>query len=182
MSRPIPYKPLLALTLVATFTFAQGETIIPENSMKRRVRVVMSADTLAIENGETLDEVWLVCIRTPQLQAGDGPSEYMAKEARSFVQQEIMGKEVYLAFDNQRNEPRRDREARLMAFLYYQKTVESGPNAEPTTKTFLLNEELIRRGMAKVDNTYGCSKRYQLNTLQREARRGKKGVWAVPPE
>ncbi len=102
--------------------------------LEEKGKVVMSADTLVIEAEGGLDEVWLVCVKAPQVEA----KEQLADEAREFVVNEVLGNDVWIVFDNPRNEPRRNRDGRYMAFVYYEKVVEVGPKKEPTRSFFLL--------------------------------------------
>ena len=142
----------------------------------------MSADTLVIEADQGLDEVQLVCVKSPQMWNLQGQTDKLAKEARLFAMQEVMAKDAWIVFDNPRNEPRRDREGRYIAYIYYEKIVEVGPDKTPTHSVFFLNGELVARGFARVDTTYPCGKRLELNTLQREAKRQGLGIWAAPTQ
>lgn len=175
-------KPAIGLVLIATFALAQVPADIPKNSWKRKVRVVMSADTLVIEADQGLDEVQLVCVKSPQIQNAQGQPDNFAKEARLFSMLEVMGKDAWIVFDNPRNEQRRDREGRYLAYVYYEKIVEVGPDKTPTHSVFFLNSELVARGFARVDTTYPCGKRLELNALQREAKRQGIGIWAAPTQ
>jgi endonuclease YncB( thermonuclease family) len=170
----------VGIILVASFAMAQLTADIPRDAWKKKVRVVMSADTLVIETDQGLDEVRLVCVRCPQIQNSQGKPDPLAKEARSFVEQNVMGKDAWIVFDNAHNEPRRDRDGRLLAYVYYEKVVEVGPDKTPTQSIFFLNAELLSRGFARMDSTYACGKRLDLTTLQREAKRQKLGIWAGP--
>lgn len=146
---------------------------IPPDAWKRKVRSVMSADTLVIETDKGLDEVWLVCVKAPKVEA----KEALGDEARDFVINEVLNNEAWIVFDNSKNEPRRDKNGRYMAFVYYEKVVEVGPKKEPTRSFFFLNAELVSRGLARVDTSYPCSKRLEFNTIQQEARQKRLGIW-----
>lgn len=163
----------ILLAVVFILLMGQIPSDIPPDAWKRKVRSVMSADTLVIEAEGGLDEVWLVCVKAPQVEA----KEQLADEAREFVVNEVLGNDVWIVFDNPRNEPRRNRDGRYMAFVYYEKVVEVGPKKEPTRSFFFLNAELISRGLARVDTSYPCSKRLDFNALQREARQKRLGIW-----
>jgi len=175
-------KPAVGIVLIASLALAQLPADIPKDAWKKKVRVAMSADILVIETDQGLDEVQLVCVKSPQVQNSQGQEETFAKDARSFTIQEVMGKEIWVVFDNPRNEPRRDRDGRYIAYVYYEKIVEVGPEKTPTHSVFFLNGELVSRGFARMDTSYPCGKRLELNAMQREAKRQGLGIWASPTQ
>ena len=176
MKRNYFIKYLILASVISAVAFAQPSSQVPENALKSKVRVVMMGDLFVIDTPEGMEEVWLLCARSPQLKP-DGSHEYMAVQARNFTRREIGGKDVWIWFDNPRNTPRRDYEGHLMAYVYYTKQ-----GNEPTAnKTAILNEELIKNGLARVDSTYSCSRRNQMNDLQQTAKNNKLGIWSVPP-
>jgi len=167
----------LLVVVISTMAFAQRNPQIPKNAWKRKVKLAMMGDLLVINTPEGLEEVWLLCARSPKLKP-DGGHEYMALQSRNFARGEVVGKDVRIVFDNPRNQPRRDNEGRWMAYVYY--TKQKDESEEP--KTLLLNAEIIKKGLARVDTTQSCSKRPRMYELQRRARRKKLGLWSVPPE
>ena len=177
MKRNYFIKYLILACAISAVAFAQPSSQIPENALKSKVRVVMMGDLFVIDTPEGLEEVWLLCASAPQLKP-DGSHEYMAVQARNFTRREIGGKDVWIWFDNPRNTPRRDYDGHLMGYVYYTKTG-SDPSAN---KTAMLNEEIIKNGLAHVDSTYTCSRRNQLNEFQQQAKNAKLGIWSVPPK
>jgi len=165
------------ISVISAVVFSQPASQIPDNAWKSKVRVVMMGDLFAIDTPEGLEEVWLLCARAPQLKP-DGAHEYMAVQARNFTRREIGGKDVWIVFDNPRNTPRRNNEGHLAAYVYYNKQV----GDTSATKTAMLNEELIRNGLASVDTELSCSKHGDFNQIQQAAKNSKLGIWAVPPQ
>jgi len=170
-------KYMVLISAISAIAFAQPPSQIPDNAWKSKVRVVMMGDLFVIDTAEGLEEVWLLCARAPQLKP-DGAHEYMAVQARNFTRHEIGGKDVWIVFDNPRNTPRRDNDGHLAAYVYYNKQV----GETSATKTVMLNEEIIKNGLARVDTVNACSKRNEFNQLQQAAKNNKLGIWAVPPQ
>lgn len=167
------YIKLLLITIaLSTIALAQNENI-PEGAWVRKVKVAMMGDMFVIESPEGLDEVSLICAQAPQLKP-DGKHEPMAAQARNFSRAEVEGKEVTLVFDNPKNTPKKGADGRYMAYMYY--TKQADPKSEPAT--LMLNAELIKNGLARVDTAQQCSLRAEMYDYQRIARRDKLGIWA----
>jgi|GEM_PF-3572528 len=167
----------LVAAVVSATALAQPDPSIPDNAWKRKVKVAMMGDLLAIDTPDGLAEVLLLCARAPKLKP-DGAHEYMALQARHFTGEEVEGKDVWIVFDNPRNTPRRNNEGQFVAYVYY--TKQETETSEG--KTLLLNAEIIKKGLARVGTTYSCSKRSRMHEFQRQARRKRLGIWSVPPE
>lgn len=163
--------------VVSGVALAQPSFEIPDDVYKTQARVAMMGDTIVVETEKGPDEVWTACAQAPELKTS-GSHEYMAVEARNFTRKEVEGKRVWVEYEGSRENPRRTYYGRLIAYVYYIK--EEGEKKE--VKTYLLNAELIRRGLAKVDTNYPCGKRAAMYRLQAEARRNQRGIWSVSPQ
>ena len=122
---------------------------------------VIDGDTLLLE--KDLHRVRLQGIDTPETVKENAPVEAWGKEAtqysKSFVTQ--AGGQVRLEFDG---EPL-DRYGRLLAFVWHDGR--------------LLNEELVRRGLARAKLSYAFSDalKNRLRSAQEEAKASHRGIW-----
>ncbi len=170
-------KWLLLALVVSGVAFAQPSFEIPDEAVKTKARVAMMGDILVVETEDGLDEVWTACAQSPELKIS-GSHEYMAVQARNFTRKQVEGEQVWLEYEGSPEKPRRTYNGRLIAYVYYIR--EEGEKKE--VKTYLLNAELIRRGLAKVDTNYPCGKRSAMYALQSEARRNQRGIWSTSPQ
>jgi micrococcal nuclease len=106
--------------------------------------------------------VRLIGVDTPETKHPRKPVEAFGKEANTFTQQLVEGKEVQLEYDVQR----KDKYGRTLAYVY--------------VRGQMLNAELVRQGYAQVA-TFPPNVKYQevFLKLQREAREAKRGLWKV---
>jgi len=169
-------KWVMLAVIVSGTAFAQPDFEIPDNAKKTQARVAMMGDIIVVETKDGLDEVWTACAQAPRLKP-TGSHEYMAVQARNFTRREVEGRQVWLEYEGSPKKPRRTYRGRLIAYVYYVK--EEGEKKE--VKTYLLNAELIKRGLAKVDTNYPCGKRSAMYRLQLQARRNQRGIWSVSP-
>ncbi|WP_267643782.1 thermonuclease family protein [Haloarchaeobius amylolyticus] len=142
---------------------------------------VVDGDTLEIryQNG-TEDTVRLLGVDTPEVHKGVEPEEYpgipdslagrdwlrnWGENASTFVKDRLAGETVRVVVDPESDV--RGYYGRLLAYVYY-----DGPDGEET----MLNEELLRRGLARVyDSSF--SKKEHFYELQTEASEQGVGVW-----
>ncbi len=120
---------------------------------------VIDGDTIELSDGE---HVRYIGIDTPEMR----PVEAWAEAATEANRELVEGRIVRLELDVQE----RDRYGRLLAYVW--------------VGDLLVNEELVRRGLAQV-STYPPNVRYERRFLaaQREARAAGCGLWSdeVPP-
>ncbi|WP_435320471.1 thermonuclease family protein [Haloarchaeobius sp. TZWSO28] len=138
---------------------------------------VIDGDTIEIryQNG-TVDTVRLLGVDTPEVHKGVEPEEYpgipdslagrdwlrnWGENASTFVKQNLAGETVRVVVDPESDV--RGYYGRLLAYVYYDDGV-------------MLNEELLRRGLARVyDSKF--SKKEHFYELETEAREQGVGVW-----
>ncbi len=120
---------------------------------------VIDGDTIELADGE---HVRYIGIDTPEMR----PVEAWAEAATAANRELVEGRVVRLELDVQE----RDRYGRLLAYVW--------------AGDVLVNEELVRRGLAQV-STYPPDVRYEQRFLaaQRAARQAGRGLWsdAAPP-
>jgi micrococcal nuclease len=125
------------------------------------VRRVVDGDTLLLDNGA---RVRLQGIDTPETVKENHPVEPWGPEASEFTKAFIAraGGRVRLAFGQERV----DKYGRFLAF------VSSGDA--------MLNEELVRAGLARARLDYGYSgtMKRRLQRAQQEAQRAGRGIWS----
>lgn len=127
------------------------------------VRVV-DGDTLILEMDGEKVRVRLLGIDAPEsVKPGTEPEHY-GPEASAFLRSLVDSHRVRLAHDGP--VPRNDRYGRLLAYVY------RVPDGLP------LNEELVRRGFARVYNGDSFQMKDRFRDLERFARRSKRGLWA----
>lgn len=131
--------------------------LIPSvGTFNAKVEKVLDGDTILLTNGEWLRYIGIDC---PEKEA---PYFQESTKANNEL---VTGKGVRLEFDIEA----RDRYGRLLAYVYID--------------TIFVNAELIRTGYALC---YTVSPNIKYDTLflrlQREARKEKRGFWAIPKE
>ncbi len=124
-----------------------------------QVKRVVDGDTLLLTNG---CRVRLIGADTPETVKPDHPVEPWGPEATQFTRQFIGHGEVRLQFDRERI----DKYGRLLAYVWVGKR--------------MLNEELIRAGLARAEPQYHYSKAMKDRFLaaQMEARAARRGIWS----
>ena len=129
------------------------------------VERVVDGDTLLLTTGT---RVRLQGIDTPETVRPDSPVEPWGPEASAFTKQFVAQSDgqVRLSFSNERL----DKYGRLLAFVWHGDT--------------LLNEELVRAGLARAKTEYrysGTMKR-RLVQAEQQARDQRLGIWsnAIP--
>jgi micrococcal nuclease len=127
------------------------------------VRRVVDGDTLLLESG---DRVRLQGIDTPETVKEDTPVEQWGPEASAFTKQFVRdaGRQVRLTFGRERL----DQYDRLLAFVWHDET--------------LLNEELVRAGLARARLNYRYSQtmKRRLRAAEEEAKAARRGIWSDP--
>jgi micrococcal nuclease len=125
------------------------------------VQRVVDGDTLLLSSGA---RVRLQGIDTPETVLEDHPVEAWGPEASQFTKDFIRdaGGRVRLSFGLER----RDRYDRFLAFAW--------------NGNIMLNEELVRAGLAKarLDYRYSNTMKRRLAAAQEEAKRAGRGIWS----
>ncbi len=123
---------------------------------------VVDGDTLRLTNGET---VRLIGVDTPETVKPHSPVEPFGHEAAALTRKLVQdnSSQVRLSFDAQR----RDKYGRLLAYVW--------------VGDRLLNEELVRTGLARVETQYSYSPlmKERLLLAEREARMQRRGIWSA---
>ena len=119
---------------------------------------VVDGDTIVLSNGE---KVRLIGVDTPETKHPRKPVEYYGKEASAFTKKMVEGKPVRLEYDWQE----RDKYGRLLAYVYLM------------DGTFL-NAEIIKQGFGHAYTRFPFKYLDQFRQYEKEAREGKRGLWA----
>lgn len=124
-----------------------------------RVERVIDGDTLLLANGL---RVRLIGADAPETVHPEHDVEPWGPEATAFTERFVAGGEVELTFDGQRT----DRYGRLLAYVWVDGR--------------MLNEELIRAGLATAETHYRFSEAVKLRfeAAESEARLAGRGIWA----
>jgi micrococcal nuclease len=164
--------PMLAALLFATslaiaparLASSDGGTVRVETEV--RVVSVHDGDTITVKTDGRTEKVRLVGIDTPELDDERDAYRDEAVAAREFVRLRLKGKAVSLERDGRQGD--RDDYARLLRYVI----LPDGTN---------FNEELVRKGYARVYDRFAFSLKGQFKKSEAEAKREHIGVWALPP-
>jgi micrococcal nuclease len=163
---------MLSVILAATLaTMAPGRVAAPDGAdrtsgEKARVVSVHDADTITVRLGGRSEKVRLVGVDAPELQ--DERPEYrrVAEAAYEFARDALKGKTVSLEVDSRQGD--RDRYARLLRYVI----LGDGTN---------FNEELVRKGYARVYNRFSFELKKEFRAVEAEAKRQQLGLWSLTP-
>lgn len=135
---------------------------------KCTVKRCIDGDTLVVHSSLGEERVRLIGSNTPETVKKDTPVESFGPEATEYTSHRIRkaGGIVYLKADGDR----RDKYGRRLALVYL----------DPECK-YLLNEELIRMGLARADLQYNFSRPIKLRfyQAQKSASEEKMGIWSL---
>lgn len=126
----------------------------------QRIARVVDGDTLVLAGDE--QRVRLIGVNAPETVKPNHPVEPWGPEASRFTNQFLAGGEVRLEFDG----PKRDKYGRLLAYVWVGRR--------------MLNEELLRAGLARLETQYSFSSamKSRLQRAQDEARAARIGIWS----
>jgi len=125
------------------------------------VQKVIDGDTLLLEN---FARVRLIGADTPETVHPDHPVQPWGPEASQFTKQLVAGRAVRIELDTR---DRVDVHGRFLAYVY--------------VGDRMLNEELIRAGLARARTEFPYADRYKKRFLaaQREAQQAGRGQWST---
>jgi len=132
----------------------------PSDAKTFRVARVVDGDTFVL--ADTKEKVRLIGANTPETVKLNWPVEPWGPEAAAFTREFLAGGEVQLEFDKER----RDKYDRLLAYVWVGDT--------------MLNEELIRLGLARFEPQYHYSSamKDRFRRAQAEAKAAHRGIWS----
>ena len=157
---------LICLLIVAWRGYSAHRPAAPErlDEGTYEVRRAVDGDTLLLASGA---RVRLQGINTPETVAPDRPVEAWGAEASQFTKDfiEKADHRVRLTFSLER----KDRYDRFLAFVW---------NGD-----VMLNEELLRAGLARArrDYRYSETMKRRFTRVQDEAKRAGRGIWSSSP-
>lgn len=124
-----------------------------------QVARVVDGDTLLLSSGA---RIRLQGIDTPETVKPNHPVQPWGPQATDFTRRLVSGKQVRLQFDPERL----DRHGRLLAYVWIEDR--------------LLNEELLRAGLARAQPQYRFSPTMRRRFLraEQEARDARRGMWS----
>jgi len=123
-----------------------------------QVERVVDGDTLLLANRV---RVRLIGVNAPESVKPDSPVEPFGPEASAFTKQFIAGGPARLEFDKERT----DQYGRTLAYVW--------------VGNKMLNEELLRAGLAKWERHYNYSQamKTRFRHAEQEARDARRGIW-----
>jgi micrococcal nuclease len=123
-----------------------------------QLRRVVDGDTILIVPHAVIR---LIGVNAPETVKPEHPIEPWGPEASAFTKHFVSGGEVRLTFDRERV----DRFGRFLAYVWVGDT--------------MLNEELLRQGLARYEPQYHYSEamKRRFRAAQQEAQRAHRGIW-----
>ena len=162
----------VVLVMIASYLYKQSSLPNEEPNLTEgvyNVERVIDGDTILLSGGI---RVRLMGVDTPETVKPRSEVEPFGPEATAFTKQAIAqnGNRVYIRLDCDRF----DKYGRNLAFVYLGETDGEG--------VALLNEELVRAGLAKAIMTfnYSMSIKRRLYKAQKEAIENRRGIWSLP--
>ena len=157
------YALLAAVILLSLVRFWQraSEPVLPETLAEgvHQIERVVDGDTLLLASGA---RVRLIGVDCPETVKPHHPVEPFGPEASAFTKSFVAGGNVRLQFDRERI----DRYDRFLAYVF--------------VGDAMLNEELLRAGLARVERRfhYSQSSKRQFDRAEEEARMARRGIWS----
>lgn len=126
-----------------------------------RIAKVIDGDTFGIVDGQ--ERIRLIGADTPETVHPKRPVELWGPEATLFTKDFLAGGEVRLEFDG----PSRDKYGRILAYAW--------------VGDRMLNEELIRAGLASAEPwyPYSAAMKDRFRRAEGEARAARRGIWSA---
>ena len=134
---------------------------LPSSAWAQLVTRVVDGDTIVVAGVGT---VRLIGVDTPETLDPRAPVQFFGKEASEFTRRMVEGKVVRLEFDAQGT----DKYQRTLSYVYL------------SDGTFL-NAEIVKQGYGHAYVKYPFKYLDQFRGYEREAREGRRGLWADLP-
>lgn len=154
---------VVALLAMLRYFLAEPAAPAPVNLPEGNYRVerVVDGDTLIVAG---LDRVRLMGVNAPESVKPDHPVEPFGPEASAFTKRFLAGGLVRLQFDRERV----DQYGRTLAFAW--------------VGDKLLNEELVRQGLARAEMQYhyAPAMKRRFREAEDEAKAAQRGIWSQP--
>ena len=159
------------LLLAALLSLAPGRLAAPDGGQPRveedvRVVAVHDGDTITVTTAGRSERVRLLGIDTPELDDERDAYRDEAVAAREFVRFRLLNKPVSLERDGRQGN--RDDYERLLRYVI----LPDGTN---------FNEELVRKGYARVYDRFEFTLKPRFKESESEAKSAHIGVWSLPP-
>ena len=170
MSRPVKRRLsrtvlaiLIALALLVVRLVQDREGVPPPEALAEQtyqVERVVDGDTLVLENGARLR---LIGVDSPETVKPETPVEPWGPEAGNFTRYFVRQGTVRLQFDRER----KDRYGRFLTYVWVDGQ--------------MLNEELVRAGLARAELQYRYSEamKRRFRDAEEEAQAARRGVWSM---
>ena len=164
------FRKRILLLLVVAIALVAAISIRPFRKGQQRqlftVTRVVDGDTLVLDNGE---KIRLKGVDTPESVHPNKPVQPFGPEAKEYTRAQLKGARVYLILDeNDTATNHRDRYGRLLAYVFR--------NEDDLD----FNAELLKRGLARVQEKYSCERLEEFHKYQEQAQKQKIGLWSSP--
>lgn len=168
-----PYRFAIILSLLAALILLrywqeQSRPSVPAALSEETYAVerIIDGDTLLLVNGA---RIRLIGADTPETVKANCAVEPFGPEATEFSKSFLGEGRAYLTFDGERL----DRYGRFLAYVWRDEDMQE-----------MLNEELIRAGLAEARTGYNFSQgmKTRFRRAEEEAKTERRGIWSVRPE
>ena len=155
----------ILVAILARFWQEYGRPVAPESLAEgaHQVRRVVDGDTFVLDSGA---RIRLMGVDTPETVKPNHPVEPFGPEASQFTKDFLADGRVYLTFDRQKV----DRYDRFLAYAWRDERMD-----------LMLNEELVRAGLAQAKTGYRYSDRMKkrFRRAEDEAKAARRGIWST---
>ncbi len=165
-----PYRALVVGLVLVVLLLARLFRNEPPVSTPGRPPAAGSHQVVRVVDGDTIlfaanMRVRLIGVNTPETVKPDSPVGPWGPEASAFTRKFLTGGTAQLEFDRERY----DQYGRFLAYVW--------------VGDRMLNEELLRAGLARWERNYNYSieKKARFRAAQEEARRAGRGIWLNEP-
>jgi micrococcal nuclease len=159
---------LVTILLLALAALRQWHPELLERAAPRtlesgafQIARVVDGDTLLLADPD--ERVRLIGANAPETVKPNWPVEPWGPEASAFTKHFVAGGEIRLQFDSER----RDKYGRILAYVW--------------VGDRMLNEELIRAGLARAEMQYhySAAMKARFRHAETEARTARRGIWSA---
>lgn len=170
------------LGLWHSYVLQPGASAKLSDNFTGTVTEIVSGDCLLVRDSASNTErrVNLSSIRAPRGATRERPAEPWAAEAKEFLRQRLIGKEVSVRMEYTRKVPQAGGEDRVMSFGTVV-VAEQSTHETPKSVNNNVAELLLVRGLAQVTKHRGDEERSghfeDLINAEEAGKKGKKGVW-----
>lgn len=177
MKKKLPFGvTLMGLLVISAGAPALTPMTPPEN--QREVTQVLSGDTLVLKGGEVVRLIGVEAPQKPKQDKAGSAAQSWFERSREFTAGLVQGRKVWLKY----GEVKTDAQGRTWAFVYFDLKQGGtlgggGQKFAATPGIYMVNEQVLRYGMATSGNPFPFALRTQFKQLENDARQMQTGLF-----